>query len=249
MSDELRLPATRTLVSAQEMSDALAVAWRRYFGREPVFHAIRVLLAQWALETGRGKSMIAFNCGGIKATENELHCYYTTPERLPRTQALAMLARSTPRAPVTLASADDGGPFINILLHPSHPGCRFRAYKTLEDGALDYLALLRQRFERSWAAVVAGEPRTFARMLKSQGYYTGNENDYAAALASLFVEYSKLRPPVPPAEVVAEDPREMPTAPDLTRIDHTKLEGIVDAAVEEYWRSGTVGGRDGEGQA
>ncbi len=62
----------------------------------------------------------------------------------------------------------------------------FRAYGTLDEGALDYVTTLRGRFGRSWDAAVVGDVRGFAHALKQQGYYTANEADYVKALSGLY---------------------------------------------------------------
>jgi len=62
---------------------------------------------------------------------------------------------------------------------------RFRAYRTAEEGAADYLALLEKRFPGAVEAAARGDSQGFARELKARGYFTGNEAAYARSLASL----------------------------------------------------------------
>ncbi len=74
---------------------------------------------------------------------------------------------------------------------PPHPQTRFRAFDTLEEGAVDYLKMLHERFFLSWPAVESGDPKEFAHLLKRQGYYTADEGEYASALNLRFNTYRK----------------------------------------------------------
>jgi hypothetical protein len=62
---------------------------------------------------------------------------------------------------------------------------QFRAYRTPQEGAADYLRVLRAHFPKSFDAVRAGDAQVFAHTLKREGYYTGNEADYTKAIASI----------------------------------------------------------------
>jgi hypothetical protein len=61
----------------------------------------------------------------------------------------------------------------------------FRAYSSAKAGAEDYVRLLKARFPQAMEAVKSGDPTAFAHALKSEGYYTGSEEDYTKAVASL----------------------------------------------------------------
>jgi len=61
----------------------------------------------------------------------------------------------------------------------------FRAYDSLDEGAADYLALLRDRFGPALDAARRGDFDGFASKLKKAGYYTADEGDYARALRSI----------------------------------------------------------------
>jgi len=58
----------------------------------------------------------------------------------------------------------------------------FRAYKSLDEGAVDYVRVLQHRFGGALAQAGSGNLDAFAHALKSAGYYTASEKDYAAAL-------------------------------------------------------------------
>ncbi len=54
----------------------------------------------------------------------------------------------------------------------------FRAYRTPEEGAKDYVELLARRFPKAVDAAKAGDPAGFVRALKERGYFTGDETAY-----------------------------------------------------------------------
>jgi flagellum-specific peptidoglycan hydrolase FlgJ len=58
--------ATRTPLSGEQASSAIAQAWTAHFGTPPSRATVAILTAQWAHETGAGKSMFNYNFGGIK---------------------------------------------------------------------------------------------------------------------------------------------------------------------------------------
>jgi hypothetical protein len=58
----------------------------------------------------------------------------------------------------------------------------FRAYGSLDEGARDYVAVLRARFPQAYAQAVAGNVDGFAHALKQSHYYTAAESEYTAGL-------------------------------------------------------------------
>ncbi|MGC4066906.1 MAG: hypothetical protein QM784_20175 [Polyangiaceae bacterium] len=59
--------ATRTPMTAASVRLCLALAHHVVTGRVPSERSLSLLLAQWALETGRGERMYGYNFGGLKA--------------------------------------------------------------------------------------------------------------------------------------------------------------------------------------
>jgi flagellar protein FlgJ len=75
------IAARTTKLSGSEAKAALAQGWRNVFGEEPNEKTSQILLAQWSLETGRGKAMMNYNFGGIKgAGPSGLTARYGTHE-------------------------------------------------------------------------------------------------------------------------------------------------------------------------
>lgn len=58
----------------------------------------------------------------------------------------------------------------------------FRAYDSLDQGALDYVAFMHAHYGAAVDQAAAGNLDGFAHALKRAGYYTASESDYAAAL-------------------------------------------------------------------
>lgn len=154
---EHEVAPSRTPILAGDLYLVLRRAWRTLLRSEPSRASLLVLLAQWHYETGGGGASICWNLAGIKYTPGCGHNWasYTTQENV-------------------------GGQWRTI--HPPDPGCRFRAYDSLDDAAADYLALLTKRFAAAWPAVVAGDVKAFAQALSDEHYYTAPVAQYTAGL-------------------------------------------------------------------
>lgn len=188
-----RLPADITRVTPAQLLAALGRAWRAVFAGEPKPESILVLLAQWSLETGDGLGMHAFNIGNIKSREGDGHdyCYFACFE------------------------FNNG---LKTWYRPDDPTTRFRAFETLDSGAIDYLQTLSHRFASAWPAVLAGDPEGFARALKLARYYTADEHAYALGLRARVERFKRLVPLPPPEplnrEIAEEDSRTVFIEPD-----------------------------------
>jgi hypothetical protein len=62
---------------------------------------------------------------------------------------------------------------------------RFRAYRTAEEGATDYVKLLTQRFPEAVKGAQNGDPAAFVSGLKQRGYFTGDASAYTRSVSSL----------------------------------------------------------------
>ena len=62
---------------------------------------------------------------------------------------------------------------------------RFRAYRTAEEGATDYVKLLAKRFPEALEAANQADPVAFVQGLKSRGYFTGDPAAYTRSVVSL----------------------------------------------------------------
>lgn len=62
---------------------------------------------------------------------------------------------------------------------------RFRAYRTAEDGATDYVKLLVHHFPEAAESATKGDPVGFVQGLKQRGYFTGDPTAYTRSVSSL----------------------------------------------------------------
>jgi hypothetical protein len=87
----------------------------------------------------------------------------------------------------------------------------FRAYRTAEDGAVDYVALLQRRYPEALEAAKNGDPNGMVRALKQGGYFTGNEGVYTRSVTRLAGEML----PDSPLLAAARAPAPPPITPDF----------------------------------
>jgi hypothetical protein len=209
----VELPDKLTPVTKAEVIEAFWLAWGNYFGQYPERkESVWVLVAQWALETGWGKSMHNYNMGNAKSRPGDGFDYqfFKCNEVLPLKRAQAMAAAS-PLAKITTIRSN--GTAI-VWLYPKHPGCRFRAFKTLLDGVVDHLHLVAQRYHKAWPYIIAGDPAEYSKALKRQGYYTADEALYTKAIKGCF-------------NAVAKEPFDYEALPVLTDHEASHLKNLV----------------------
>jgi hypothetical protein len=205
-----RIEDQKTPVTEAEVYAALARAWQKSFASSAARSSLLVLLSQWALETGRGHSMHCYNLGNVKSRQQSGDwCFFRCNEII-------------------------GGKVV--WFDPDDPACCFRAFATLDDGALDYLTTLEQRFTPAWPAVLAGDPASFSHLLKLARYYTANELQYTKTLVSLFNEFSR---------TIATAPVGPPHAPPRPLPNLFTVAGIQATLVELGYDPGKRDGLDG----
>jgi len=189
-----QVPVLRTVATRKDYAHAAIAAWKAiHDGAEPTKEAVGVLYAQWMVETG-GKYFWCWNIGNVKVTQGQVDAGVDWYD-LPGTWEII-----------------NG---IRVVLPEGHPGRRFRAYASLDDGMAEHLAFLRnKRYAPSWPFVVAGDPDGFARALKRQGYYTAGADDYARIMvaahgqwmaSTAFEDAADEPPDTEPAPIVEPD--------------------------------------------
>jgi hypothetical protein len=82
----------------------------------------------------------------------------------------------------------------------------FRAYRTAEEGARDYVSLLKSRFPGALEAAQQGDPGATVHALKQAGYFTGDEVAYTRSVTNLARE-------VGPDSLEFTDTGALPTLP------------------------------------
>lgn len=144
--------ARRTPVTRTEIRGAIAKAHEKITGKAPTKALLDTLTAQASLETASGASMYNYNFGGIKGGA-------------PGTNETAKL-RTKEVYDGKEVEVRDG----------------FRAYRSLDAGAEDYVRLMKSRFGAAVDRAEAGDVNGFAHALKQAHYYTADESKYASAL-------------------------------------------------------------------
>lgn len=70
------VPANRTILSASEASKYLAAAFKKVAKRAASKNIMKLLIGQWAGETGNGNSMYNYNFGNTMPTGNDINYHY-----------------------------------------------------------------------------------------------------------------------------------------------------------------------------
>ncbi|MDB4993784.1 MAG: hypothetical protein JWM74_1216, partial [Myxococcaceae bacterium] len=183
-----RVAPLRTAVTATALHEALRGLLFGVFGDEPSHNCVAVLVAQSAFETNRWRACMNWNLGGIKSDGSALHAYYTTTEVVRRAVAEKEIAAH----PTTVElAADDGHENVTVRVHPDHPWCRFRAYRSLEQSAAGFVGLLANpRYRPALDAARDEDPERFVRLLKVGQYFTGDVESYVRNVCDLFEEFA-----------------------------------------------------------
>lgn len=151
-TSHVAVEAQRTAVSRADIRGAIGRAYEKIYGHAASKDTLDTLTAQASLETGSGESMYNFNFGGIKGGA-------------PGTNETAKL-RTKEVYDGKEVEIRDG----------------FRAYRSLDAGAEDYVRLLKNQSGKAMNAADAGNINGFAHALKEAHYYTADESKYASAL-------------------------------------------------------------------
>lgn len=156
------LPSTCYPITQLEAAQVLEQAWVSLFGYKPSINSLAVLFAQFGLETGYGKFSHAWNWGNVKSAPNDGYCWtdFKCNEII-------------------------GGK--EVWFEPPSPYCRFRAFKTALDGAINYVAFVSQktRYAKAWQEVINGNPEAYAVELKLAGYFTADLALYTKGVVSI----------------------------------------------------------------
>lgn len=180
------LIAIKTPITKEEAIRALWHGWLAFFGAPPPKkECIWLLTAQWGLETGWGKSMWNYNFGNVKSIDGDGHDYqFFACNEILDTGHAEQLQEASPQT-VKVVPYKSLGKSV-VWFYPKHPGCRFRAFADAAAGATDHISLVNRRFSKAWPSVLTGDPQTYAKALKAQGYYTADEYEYMKGLVGCY---------------------------------------------------------------
>ena len=247
-----RLDAVLTKSTALDVGQAMIIAWWHLWSQVPLVPSILVLMAQSALETAQWARMKCFSLGGVKSRDGDGYDYsfFTTSECLTASGAKAMILGAGARSDATGADAEIvgacGDGLTKVRLYPDHPGSRFRAFRSLELAAVDHLAMLKSHrsFGHAWPAVAAGDPRSFANLLKQAGYYTGPAGVYGRQLELYFKQFSSLNI-IPEAVVQAAEAKYKETKDGIDQSRERdriqamvalSMQQMIDSMADDRWK-------------
>lgn len=143
-------------------------------------------VAHSALETGYWLHANNYNLGNAKSDGSDTYCTYACGEELPLASAQKYAADSPSLVTIVKQYVKNGQQYASVSFIPPHPMCRFRAYSSLQEGVTAHLAILRNSFPKSWAAMQAGDVELFARVLGGEHYYTADVNQYTARVSDVY---------------------------------------------------------------
>jgi hypothetical protein len=191
-------PAVKTLLTFDQVADAIPIAFHSSEGKAPSLKTIAKLIAQSSLETGHYQHMWNYNFGNVKKRwqpdDGHLFTMFRCNEII-------------------------GGKVE--WFDPQHPQTHFRAFESAAAGVLDWQRLILKvaRYAPAKALLVddSASGHDFAFKLGECGYYTADKNMYSNAVerltqSSLALLNARANQPVTapnlPAAPLTEDERE-----------------------------------------
>lgn len=177
-----------TPYSFEEAAEAMSGALRNELGAPPARECLALALAKCALETGRWRAIHQHNWGNIKAGESYVgqYCCFELNEVL-----AGKVVWFSPRGRVNKR----GGEVIaeQYDAPPGHPQTRMRANINRFDGAIRYVDFMVRgaagRFAQAFGFMRAGNVAGMVHEMKLKGYFTADEGQYLAGVASICREF------------------------------------------------------------
>lgn len=174
------VPARITKLTIDEGIRAFADGWSLALRWEPKARQLATVVAHTILENGHEfEELHEYAFGNVKWTPDwaGLYCKYKCNE---------VMADGTVRW-FDPGTEEKPGPDIN------NPACWFRAFASAAEGAAEHLRFLavdtdgdgKNKWERAWNFVLAGDPDGFVRALKAARYFTGPVDSYSRAVVSI----------------------------------------------------------------
>ncbi len=163
-----------TPYSHEEAIESLHDAYVHVIDEQPTPESLNLLVAQTALETGQWKSIHHHNWGNVKASSRYRGLY-------------------------TMFRCNENIDGKLVWFDPPHVQTRFRAYRSADEGAAEYVRFLAidttpnngrpNRYEAAWDALEMGDLESYTRALKAAGYYTAGVGIYLRAMSALASQF------------------------------------------------------------
>lgn len=163
---ELYLEPIKTPISEQAAITHLICSWKNFYGKQPSSESLSILWSQTILETGRFKYCYRYNVGNEKSKPKDGYFWtmYKCSEIL------------------------DGR---EVFFEPPHDQCKFRAFRSAQDGFDHYLKFLakKSRYKQAMKEIHKGDVVQYTKELKKAGYFTANLNLYLKGMMRLNKEF------------------------------------------------------------
>ena len=157
------VPDKLTQLTLEEAIRAFADGWSVALGWDPKARQLAILVAHVVLENGAEfKALHNYGFGNVKANPE-------WPGKYSMYRCNEVINGKV------------------VWFDPPNVACWFRAYDTAEEGAIEHVKFLSgvARYHLAWAELCGGDAVGFVHELRNAGYFTGPEDSYARAVASI----------------------------------------------------------------
>jgi flagellum-specific peptidoglycan hydrolase FlgJ len=162
--------AKKTPITKDLFVKTLIKVWYELFEEFPKKESVGIILSQWELETGSGRSCYNYNLGNVK-----------------------YMFKNGEEPGIKYHMLKGTWEILNgkkVIFEPPHPATWFLAFDSLEEGMAHHLKFLAgKRWKLAWSAVIEGNPSDFAVKLKEQRYYTAPVEDYKRLMNFYYKSY------------------------------------------------------------
>lgn len=198
------LPARATPVTPAEVYLALKLQLETQLQHPVQRKAAVILVAQMALETGRFKSTMNWNFGGVKCTDGWQGCWqhfptheHWSPEEFKENSALCK-----GDAAITYVGPSKKPGKGEYLVTGHHPANKFRAFTSFDDAISHHVSFLLGRYRKAVDVALLGDPSGYVMAIHRLGYFTAPPETYAHGVELMTAEFMRSLPadPEPPRE-------------------------------------------------
>jgi len=212
----------RTPIKPIDLLYALGFAWVNLFNEQPKKESLVLLLAHNSLETGVGApSCHNFNLTNIKSIDGDgrNYVFYKCNELVKLDMARQFVTNAFKDGGAAYISGVRSDGFAWVNFEPKSKYCRFRAFDTLEEGVIDYLMFIKNRYIKDpsvWQALIDGNPYKFCERLRANGFFTADLSVYAGSVTRLYNQFLTLE----------YDPDKLPILSDVQKENIQNLIGL-----------------------
>lgn len=161
-----KVPYTSKKYSPLEVARILESAYKKVFGKPPTLPILAFVWSQVTLENGRDYEFNGNNFGNVKADRkwllNSSNLYSEADTK-----------ELTPEGRAYTYKA------------------KWVAFRTLEEGAIGYLKVLKDKFPSAFKWIEAGDPESASVQLGNDNYYTALITQYTSGIKNIYDQFMK----------------------------------------------------------